>query len=169
LWKKTIQLHKKWSSPGGTTKTYKSDNNRLTITWYCGKQSTLAFQGKDGPLLKVQLVSLFQRNEAQKPIDDADLLLSNSTAFQSGGQGFEVTYNDKQQIKAARGRQWINNCDYKGLTRELLAEMEDIKLELVILQKQVEANARPARGGNYYQRGAPAIGINETPKRESCS
>ena len=49
----TIQQHGKWSSPGGTTKTFKSDNNRLTITWYCGKQSTLAFQGKDGPLLKL--------------------------------------------------------------------------------------------------------------------
>ena len=28
----TIQQHGKWSSPGGTTKTFKSDNNRLTIT-----------------------------------------------------------------------------------------------------------------------------------------
>ena len=46
-------------------------------------------QGKDGPLLKEQLVNLFQRNEDQKPIDDADLLLSNSTALESGGQGPE--------------------------------------------------------------------------------
>ena len=63
----TIQQHGKWSLPGGTTKTFKSDNNRLTITRYRGKQSTLAFQGKDGPLLREQLVNLFQRNEARKP------------------------------------------------------------------------------------------------------
>ena len=83
----TIQQHGKWSSPGGATKTFKSDDNRLTITWYGGKQSTLSFQGKDGPLSKEQLVNVIQRNEAQKPIDDADLLLSNSTALHSGGQG----------------------------------------------------------------------------------
>ena len=137
-----IQLHGKWSSPGGTTKTFKGDNNRLTITWYRGKQSTLAFQGKDGPLLKEQLVNLFQRNEARKPIDDAYLLLSNSTALQSGDQGREVTYNDKQKVTAAGEGSGLDNCDCKGLSRELLAEMEGIKLELVILQKQVEANTR---------------------------
>ena len=48
----TIQQNGKWSSPGGSTKAFKSDSNRLTITWYSGKQSTLTFQGKDGPLLK---------------------------------------------------------------------------------------------------------------------
>ena len=76
----TIQQHGKWSSPGGSTKSFKSDNNRLTITWYGGKQSTLSFQGKDGPLLKEQLVNLIQRNEAQKPVDDADSHLSNSNS-----------------------------------------------------------------------------------------
>ena len=133
----TIQQHGKWSSPGGATKTFKSDNNRLTITWYRGKESTLVFQGKDGPLLKEQLVNLFQRNEAQKPIDDADSLLSaNSTALQSGGQG------RKQQVMAAGEGSGLDNCDCNGLSRELFAEMEGIKLELVILQKQVEANTR---------------------------
>ena len=87
----TIQQHGKWSSPGGATKTFKSDNNRLTITWYGGKQSTLAFQGKDGPSLKEQLVNFIQRNEAQKSIGDADLLPSDSTALQSGGQGLLAT------------------------------------------------------------------------------
>ena len=110
------------TSPGGATKTFKSDNNRLTITWHRGKQSTLVFQGKDGPLLKEQLVNLFQRNEAQKQIDDAD--------------------NDKQQVMAAGEGSGLDNCDYKGLSRELFAEMESIKLKLVILQKQVEANTR---------------------------
>ena len=36
----------------------------------------------------------------------------------------------------------LDNCDCKGLSRELFAEMGGIKLELVILQKQVEANTR---------------------------
>ena len=63
----TIQQHGKWSSPGGATKSFKSDNNRLTITWYGGKQSTLVFQGKDGPSLKEHLVNFIQRKEAQKP------------------------------------------------------------------------------------------------------
>ena len=132
----TIQQHGKWSSPGGATETFKSDNNRLTITWYRGKQSTLVFQGKDGPLLKEQLVNLFQRNEAQKPIEDADSLLSNSTALQSGGQG------RKQQVMAAGEGSGLDNCGCNGLSCELFAEMEGIKLQLVILQKQVEANTR---------------------------
>ena len=41
----TIQQYGKWSSPGGATKTFKSDNNGLTITWYRGKQLTL-FKGR---------------------------------------------------------------------------------------------------------------------------
>ena len=66
----------------------KVPNNRLAITWYGGKQSTLSFQGKDGPLLKEQLVNLIQRNKAQKPVDDADSHLSNSnsTVLQSSDQ-----------------------------------------------------------------------------------
>ena len=87
----TIQQHGKWSSPGGATKSFKSDNNRLTITWYGGKQSTLVFQGKDGPLLKEHLVNFVQRKEAQKPTDDADLLPPNSTELQSGGHGLHAT------------------------------------------------------------------------------
>ena len=108
----------------------------MTITRYRGKQSTLVFQRKAGPLLKEQLVNLFQRNEAQKPIDDADSLLSNSTALQSGGQG------RKRQVMTAGEGSGLDNCDCNGLSGVLFAEMEGIKLELVILQKQVEANTR---------------------------
>ena len=73
-----------------------------------------------------------------KPIDDADSLLSNSTALQSGGQG------RKQQVMAAGVGSGLDNCDCNGpiASCELFAEMEGIKLELVILQKQVEANTR---------------------------
>ena len=95
----TIQQHGKWSSPGGATKTFKSDNNRSTITWYRGKQSTLVFQGKDCLLLKEQLVNLFQRNEAQKAIDDADSLLPNSTALQA-----VKALQAVQAVKAANNR-----------------------------------------------------------------
>ena len=115
----TIQQHGKWLSRGGATKTFKSDN-RLTIMWYRGKQSTLVFKGKDGPLLKEHLVNCFQRNEAQKPIDDADSLPSNSTAFQSGGQG------RKQQVMAAGKGSGLDNCDCSGPSCELFAEMEGI-------------------------------------------
>ena len=84
-----------------------------------------------------------QRNEVQKPIsEDTNSLLSNSTALQSGGQGPEVTYNDKQQVMAVEKGNGLDNCDCKGLSRELFVEMEGIKLELVILQKQVEASTR---------------------------
>ena len=54
----------------------------------------------------------------------------------------EVTDNGKQQVMAAGEGSGLDNCDCKGLSRELFAEMEGIKLELVILQKQVEANTR---------------------------
>ena len=43
--------------------------------------------GSPSNVLKEQLVNGIQHNEAQRPIDDADLLLSNSTALHSGGQG----------------------------------------------------------------------------------
>ena len=53
---------------------------RVTINGSPGK-IYIDFQGKDGPLLKEQLVNLFQHKEAQKPVDDADSLLPNSTEF----------------------------------------------------------------------------------------
>ena len=97
----TVQQHGKWSSPGGATKTFKSDSNRLTITWYRGKQSTLTFPGKNGPLLREQLVNLFQRNEAQKQINDAD--------------------NDKQQVMAAGEGSWLDNRPFYSCVLGCLA------------------------------------------------
>ena len=52
---KGLKQQGKWSSPGGNSKQFKSSVNNLTITWYSKKQLTLAFQGRDGPVLRVDV------------------------------------------------------------------------------------------------------------------
>ena len=68
------------------------------------------------------LVNFVQRNEAQKQIHGVS--------------------NDKRQVMVAGEGSGLGSCDYKGLSRELSAEIKSIKLEMVILQQQVDANTR---------------------------
>ena len=55
-----LQHQGKWTSPGGSMKQFKSNNNNLIINWYSKKQHTLCFQGRDGPTSKERLVQLVQ-------------------------------------------------------------------------------------------------------------
>ena len=68
------------------------------------------------------LVNLVQRNEVQKQIHGVS--------------------NGKRQVMVIGEGSGLESCDYKGLSRELFAEIKSIKLEMVILQQQVDANTR---------------------------
>ena len=128
-----LKLQGKWLMPGGNTKQFKSSNSNVIINWYSKKQQILNFQRCDGPGLRDKLVELV----LTKPGTSTDMQASGPLESVS-----EVTSNDKPQVLAAGEGSGLDNCDCKGLSREMFAEMEGVKPELVILQNQVEANTR---------------------------
>ena len=136
---KDLQQQGKWTSPGGNSKQFKSDNNNLVINWYNKKQLTLSFQGRDGPLLKDKLAELVLKKPGEKS-DSLDLdSFSSIQCLTSSLTVFEAN-NNNQQPSAAEAKP-KNSSQERSKPAELVAEIEGIKLDLLILQKKVEANS----------------------------
>ena len=58
-----VGLTGKWHSHGGGAKRFTDSNNsKLIMTWYPGKQNTLTFNGKEGESFKKILVSILDTN-----------------------------------------------------------------------------------------------------------
>ena len=110
-----LQQQGKWTLPGGDTKQFKSSNNKLVITWYNKKQHTLVFQGQDGPVLKEKLV----QDKLETKTDSADRSASHDEIKQTTDAEVDSVSEDS-----------------------LLAELDDIKHNLMVLKKQVEENTR---------------------------
>ena len=113
-----LQQQGKWTSPGGNTKQFKSCNNKLVITWYNKKQHTLVFQGQDGPVLKEKLVKIVQ-DKLETKTDSPDRSTSHDEIKQTTDAEVDSVLEDS-----------------------LLAEVNDIKHNLMVLKKQVEENTR---------------------------
>ena len=138
---KDLQQQGKWTSPGGNSKQFKSDNNNLVINWYNKKQLTLSFQGRDGPLLKDKLAELVRKKPGEKS-DSLDLGLSSSIQrLTSPLKVFEANNNNQQPSAAEAKPKNSSQERSKPELAELVAEIEGIKLDLLILQKKVEANS----------------------------
>ena len=142
--KSDLQQQGKWSSPGGNMKQFKSTNKNLIINWYSKKQQTLCFQGRDGPTLKDKLVQLVQN----MPGITTNMLDSNTStiAVQTESQTMspstlsEVSYTSGiRQTSADREGQesLIQERSYSVM----IADIEGLKLDLLILQKKVEENS----------------------------
>ena len=119
-----LQQQGKWTSPGGNTKQFKSSNNKLVITWYNKKQHTLVFQGQDGPVLKEKLV----QDKLETKTDSADRSASHDEIKQTTDAEVDSASEDS-----------------------LLAELDDIKHNLMVLKKQVEENTRSLSRNPQYQ------------------
>ena len=128
-----LQQQGKWTSPGGNSKQFKSDNNNLVINWYNKKQLTLSFQGRDGPLLKDKLAELVRKKPGEKsdsldldPFSSIQRLTSPLTVFEAN--------NNNQQPSAAEVKPKNSSQERsKPELAELVAEIEGIKLDLLIL------------------------------------
>ena len=138
---KDLQQQGKWTSPGGNSKQFKKDNNNLVLNWYNKKQPTLSFQGRDGPLLKDKLAELVRKKPGEKS-DSLDLDSSSSIQrLTSPLTVFEANNNNQQQSAAEAKPKNSSQERSKPELAELVAEIESIKLDLLILQKKVEANS----------------------------
>ena len=118
-------------------KQFKSTNKNLIINWYSKKQQTLCFQGRDGPTLKDKLVQLIQN----MPGMTTNILDSNTStiAVQTERKTMSPSTFCIRQTSADREEQGslIQERSYSVM----IADIEGLKLDLLILQKKVEENA----------------------------
>ena len=126
----------KWSSPGGNSKQFKSSVNNLTITWYSKKQLTLAFQGRAGPVLKGILTKLVRDNAGRTDSTGSNV---SSTVEQVNPLLFEANDIYANQPRVAEAGPVFSSQERSNT--ELVADLEGTKLDLLILQKKVEANS----------------------------
>lgn len=181
--KEGLRQRGKWSSPGGTTKAFKSRDTKLTLTWYRGNNQTLSLQGKDSPVLKAKLINLVRSKDPSSAQFDSSLLPESTEAspvefeaeivtkevgvqidlppdFVMGdntenvlGEGLRLSVISKSPPSLVEAN---NGNIYQGRPRgaggqrnsdhppnsEIVADLEGVKLDFLILQKQVEANSR---------------------------
>ena len=131
-----LNLQGKWTSPGGNSKQFKSSSKNLIITWYNRKQLTLAFQGPDGPYFKSKLVDLVLNKKARL---DSSVLDSSSTTEQENSPLLEAeNCYAKLRPKGAEGE--AVNSSEEVVNPMIIADIEGLKFELLILQKKVESN-----------------------------
>lgn len=161
--KEKIGIRGKWTSPGGGSKKFISSDHNLSLTWYHKKQQTLLFQGREGNNLKETLINLKISNAqtgVQQSVTTADspTLSSSFTTIvideiqmspvqierptENVSNSREINVSQSQRVNAE------NENDSSNLSARcscscgvLAADIEGIKLEIVILQKEIEKKA----------------------------
>lgn len=157
-----LGLRGKWSSPGGNSKKFKCNNLDIVVTWYHKKQQTLLFQGKSGYRLKEELINLIgsrvNANEEttveeveNKDVSSPSILSSNSpftiSTVRSNDQ-IEPTGESKVDGHPADRFGSLNLCSCP--CRELVAEIEGVKLDIAILQNQFERHEASTTKKNLH-------------------
>ena len=139
-----LQKQGKWTTPGGNMKQFKSNNKNLIINWYSKKPHTLCFQGRDGPTLKERLAQLVQN----MPEMTANMPESNTstTAVQTESQTMSPSTLSEDSYASGIQQTSVDREGQESSTKEqshsmVSADIEGLKLDLLILQKKVEENA----------------------------
>ena len=77
-----LKLQRKWLTPGGNTKQFKSSNGNVIINRYNKKQQTLNFQVRDGPPLRDKLVELVPKKRGTSvDLQGPELLVSTEQTY----------------------------------------------------------------------------------------
>ena len=131
----------RWLTPGGNTKHFKSSNGNVINNWYNRKQQTLSFHGPDGPSLRDKLVDLVQK----KPGTTTDLHDPNPSV--STKQTTHLSLREADGSEERNSRISINdvgstNCSKERSNPDIVANIGGLKLDFMILPKQIEENSR---------------------------
>ena len=125
-------------------KQFKSTDKNLIINFYSKKQQTLCFQGRDGLTLKDRLVKLVQNmpgmttnmldwNTSTIAVQTESQTMSPSALSEgSYTSGIQQTSPDREGQESL-----LQERPYSVMN----ADIEGLKLDLLILQKKVEENA----------------------------
>lgn len=136
-----LKLQGKWLTPGGNTKQFKSSNGNVIINWYNKKQQTLNFQGRDGPALRDSLVELVRKKPGTSvDLQGPELLVSTEQTMQPCLAVEAISCNRNSGILI--DDESPPNCTQERPNPETSADIEGLKLDLLILQKKVEENTR---------------------------
>ena len=135
-----LQKQGKWTSPGGNMKQFKSTDKNLIINWYSKKQQTLCFQGRDGPTLKDRLAQLVQ-NMPEMTTNTPDSNTS-TTVVQTESQTMSPSTLSEDFIRQTSADRVGQESSTEERSNSMVsADIEGLKLDLLILQKKVEENA----------------------------
>ena len=158
------ELEGKWSSPGGQSKKFSSTNCDFILTWHKGKAKSMLFKGKDGALVRDRCILICKQVtqsmlKSQLP-DDGQMNSNTSVCVSSNNLSdvHEKAATDCPPLIGTIQNQTVcrlspdsvdghcqteiielnnNNCGCGcGI---IAAELEGLKLELVILQKSFES------------------------------
>ena len=143
-----IGLVGRWKSPGGKSKQFVSCDFDLVMTWHPGKQNTLLFNGKDGELVRKFLISTLNTSTDTLNRMSVEFITNmNNEATTKPKVLFEDDTPSDQHYTKVRPKSVyqesssISQCDCKcGL---LAAEIEGIKLDMVIMQRNIESKMQP--------------------------
>ena len=121
------------------TKQFKCSNGNVIINWYSKKQQTLNFQGRDGPALKDRLIELIHKKPRKTTeTQDANSLSSSEQSFQPSTLLQETDSGQSNFQTSTDGESLLNGSE----NSEFIADIEGLKLDLLVLQKQVQENTK---------------------------
>ena len=143
--KYSLELNGKWTSPGGYSRKFICSNLDLTITWYPGKQNSLILHGKLSNDLSNILLTACQKKINGSIVEINAFPMSNNmhngslpiTQLQDDVGPSVMHYKNDSESSCVNSL-CNTQCDCKcGL---LAAELEGIKLDIVIMQRSIEYN-----------------------------
>ena len=185
-----IKLYGDWTSPGGSSKKFSCHNPVISITWYPGKQNSLILHGEAGPALSDTLIEAAHAIASQNNHSSKSSLLDESRSPNNVSMSYCVLSNtvesdsvvevglessnllDKNDSLVSGCAEAINNSlHYKPTQRSycdcqytlLAANLEGIKLEIAIMQKDIGANASKSRDDEVNR-----LKIDLSDERERC-
>ena len=124
------------------TKQFKYSNDNVIINWYSKKKRTLLFQGRDDPALKDLLIELVHKKPKETTeTQDANSLSSTEQSFQPSTLLQETDSGQCNFQTSTDGDGLLNGPEVRS-NSEIIADIEGLKLDLLILQKQVQENTK---------------------------
>lgn len=163
-----LKLQGKWLTPGGNTKQFKCSNGNVIINWYSKKQQTLNFQGRDGPALKDKLMELIHKKPRNTTeTQDANSLSSTEQSFQPSTLLQETDSGESNFQTSTDGESLLNGSE-KRPNSEIIADIEGLKLDLLILQKQVQENTKLLSMENIQKQDGNALGVELLDYKKKC-
>ena len=163
-----LKLQGKWLTPGGNTKQFKCSNGNVIINWYNKKQQTLNFQGRDGPALKDRLIELIHKKPRKTTeTQDANSLSSSEQSFQPSTLLQETDSGQSNFQTSTDGESLLNGSE-KRPNSEIIADIEGLKLDLLILQKQVQENTKLLSMENIQKQDGNALGVELLDYKKKC-
>ena len=157
----TLELNGRWVPPGGSARKFICSNLDLSVTWYPGKQNSLILHEE----LSIDLTNLLMACQKKTGMSVAEIDASPMNNLNDNGSvpttfaansannppvvpvykslSGAILGTDKCQSESACLKSQCNlQCDCKcGL---FAAELEGIKLDILIMQRNIESNTRMA-------------------------